>query len=439
MKTQSNTDVCCVDLSQALGYPIRVFINRPQSIKPLFWRAYSGTEQVSKSCFLESPGLPLAGLLGDEFQDLPSQWLDAVRIATPVQQFAVLQAMLSSRQAQELALSAPILFVLLVDHATQNDYSEDVFQQLACSKRKQILQKLGLVASTSTLKILGRMRLQLRNQEDVQAITCVLQHPELVKQLSHVSRPSLPIFQLLQRNPQLVWTDLISMLDETSSTKEVMLLSQTVRNTHMMGASLQVLRHTKNRRQLQKLHDRMVQRSNLAMAKDQALLLVVRYGTFPSPPLSGKAAIEPLASWEELLQEGIHMQHCVGSHAEMIAAGELFIYRVSQPERLTLALRREEQSWVLDEIKGFKNTEPSPNALKVVRTWLDSASTLQQSTQASMPRTTVPAVADNERLKAVADFIKARGRCSISEIQRHFKIGYHSAVTLTRQLQEQLP
>jgi|SRR5690554_651965 len=437
MNTRHDSDKICVDATQVLGYPINILINRIHTDKPLCWTAHSNAEQVNEGGFLESPGLPLSILLGDELRTLPPPVFDVLQAATPCRQFAVLQAMLSSQQAQELALSAPMLFLLLVEHAVQHGIDEQDFHQLACSKRKQILENLGLVNSASTLKILNRIRLQLRHDEDVRTLTRVLQQPELVKYLRHVPHPSLAAFQLLSRNPQLAWPGLLSMLDDSSTIKDVLLLSRLVRDSHNMGASWQALQQTQTRQDLQNLHDRMVRRFNEAAANDYALYLARQYAEFPSPPFQGSDTIVPLASWEELLQEGNCMQHCVGSYTGMVAAGEVFVYKVTEPERLTLALRRKAHGWVLDELKGFHNAEPGSKALEAVYVWLHSESGKQQQGCSLKPCQAVAPIAKPELLEEVAAFVSMRGRCSISEIQRRFRLGYNAAASLVRCLPDQ--
>ncbi|NLD13905.1 MAG: hypothetical protein GX665_02290 [Gammaproteobacteria bacterium] len=438
MITQYDPDVICVDVTQAIGYPAHILINRPNSAKPLCWTAHSGTEQISEGGFLESPGLPLAALLGDDLHALPRPVFDVVQAASPCRQFAVLQAILSSRQAQELALSNPMLFLLVVEHAVQNGIHEHDFQQLVCSKRKHILQHLGLVVSTSTLKILDRMRLQLRHDEDVLTLIRVLQQPALVNHLRHLPSSGLATFQLLCRNPQQVWPGLLSMLDDGSTIKDVLVLSRLVRDTQNMGVSWHALRQTQTRQDLQRLHDRMVWRFNQAMAKDHALSLRLQHGGYPPPPRCGSSSIAPLTTWEELLQEGNCMQHCVGSYSGMIAAGEVFIYKVTAPERLTLSLRRKPHGcWVLDELKGFQNAEPGAQALEAVHSWLHSGTEEPQQAPVVNARQAVPTVANTELLEQVTAFVRMRGRCSISEIQRRFRLGYNAAVSLARCLPEQ--
>lgn len=345
--------------------------------------------------------------------------------------------MLSSLHAQELALSSPMLFLLLVEHSIQNGIHEHYFQQLICKKRKHILQHIGLVDSTSTLKILGRTQLHLRHDEDVLTMIHVLQQPELVTLLRHVPRPSLAAFLLLSRNPHIAWTGLLRMLDDSSTIKDVLLLSRLIRDTYNMGASRQALHKTQTRKELQELHDRMIRRFNDANSQKNLLSAMLQY-EYPSPPRCGTSSIVPLTSWDELLQEGSCMHHCVGSYAGRIAMGELFVYKVTEPERLTLALKRYSSGWVADELKGFQNAEPSSESRKAVRDWLQQSEAKTEQLGYSMEACqNVVLFNDTDRQEQVSAFINARGQCSISAIQRRFRIGYSEARWFACRFREQ--
>lgn len=88
-------------------------------------------------------------------------------------------------------------------------------------------------------------------------------------------------------------------------------------------------------------------------------------------PLVAIEGIAPLASWLELLEEGSSMLHCVGSYDMFVALGEVFIYRMTHPERLTISLEYRNNRWVIGEVRGRRNSNPSPGALDIVRRWVE--------------------------------------------------------------------
>ena len=65
------------------------------------------------------------------------------------------------------------------------------------------------------------------------------------------------------------------------------------------------------------------------------------------------------------------MRHCVGSYDVPVALGEVFIYRMVQPERLTISLEYQNKTWVVGEVRGVCNSSPSEGALDWIRRWVN--------------------------------------------------------------------
>jgi hypothetical protein len=83
---------------------------------------------------------------------------------------------------------------------------------------------------------------------------------------------------------------------------------------------------------------------------------------FPEPPLDELVTpgiqIEAIRSQGELIAESDAMHHCAGrdpSYARRVSAGRLYFYRMIQPERLTIALRRKATYWIIDQVRGVCN------------------------------------------------------------------------------------
>jgi hypothetical protein len=96
---------------------------------------------------------------------------------------------------------------------------------------------------------------------------------------------------------------------------------------------------------------------------------------FPAPPVAPPPGIEAIATPAELILEGRTMLHCVGNgdYAPGIARGELFAYRMLQPERLTIMLRAARGGWQISEVKGPRNRQPRTASVELIRRWLREA------------------------------------------------------------------
>jgi hypothetical protein len=69
---------------------------------------------------------------------------------------------------------------------------------------------------------------------------------------------------------------------------------------------------------------------------------------------------------------GVHdgPEYAVGSYDIPVAQGEVFVYRMRDPERLTISLEHQNDQWVVGEVRGYCNASPSPGALEIVRRWV---------------------------------------------------------------------
>ncbi|MGO2135487.1 MAG: PcfJ domain-containing protein [Marinobacter sp.] len=55
--------------------------------------------------------------------------------------------------------------------------------------------------------------------------------------------------------------------------------------------------------------------------------------------------------------------HCVGSYDVPVALGEVLIYRMVHPERLTISLEYQNRAWVVGEVLGACNSSPLEGSL----------------------------------------------------------------------------
>jgi hypothetical protein len=94
---------------------------------------------------------------------------------------------------------------------------------------------------------------------------------------------------------------------------------------------------------------------------------------FPEPPVPGTETVRAIRSRSALTKEGHVMRHCIGTnryYLHEILGGDLYVYRVSAPMRLTLAIRRVAGEWQIGEAKGVGNALPTPAAMTAIKTWL---------------------------------------------------------------------
>lgn len=93
---------------------------------------------------------------------------------------------------------------------------------------------------------------------------------------------------------------------------------------------------------------------------------------FPTPPIEGTDCIRPIVTSRALMREGRLMRHCIGSYADRVQAGCVYVYRVMPPlERATLAIgRMGPQSWAVEDIRGSRNETIGMSTWMAVGDWL---------------------------------------------------------------------
>ena len=369
------------DFTDALGYPIRVEINDWNSAKPLHWASFSDDHLITEGQFLQSPGLPLVSFADREgrrlFDTLPDS-VAAIAALMPSMHFALAQACVTSEAAQELAEDAPLLLIFAVDFARKKSLSIEAFNLLLSCKRKEILNAVGLPGRKSIARLIRRIALSPLIPRELDDIRACLQRPAYLKLMQHHPQLHINHIRLLCRIRQPLWPGLLHLADEDTSATDLHWLRRLVRDTTAMTqGNERALSAIDSTSSLQAKHGRLIGQCNrsfkrIPAAKRQALaqVLAKQFGQYPLPPLAAIEGIAALRSWLDLLEEGANMHHCVGSHASAVAQGEVFIYRMLHPERLTIAVRYQHNTWVLDEVRGAGNATPTSNALHLVNRWV---------------------------------------------------------------------
>ena len=370
---QDSHDCLCVDLSNEMGYPLSIHINSIEHKQPLFWQSWSNDDLLVDSSFLQAPGLPIAMLLSPEqLNNIPQQTL-AIAMAMPAKQYQLIQGMLTSSAAMELALSNPLLFMLLVNHAELQKLDVLTFKALVLQKRSEILRYLQLPSSASVVKMLARIDVKQHLFVNLNSVIEVLNNTDSLNNLQHAQHPCINHFLFLQRYRGLCWSGLLNMIFPQSTMVDIGYIQRLAQDSFLLGADLNNLRLISTVKDLKKTHDRLVSKQNQMSVELRAEQHQQHYGDFPTPPLPGNEIIVPLQSWYELAIEGLQMHHCVSAYHKRIYEGRVFIYRVLTNPRVTLSLQPKGYDWIISEARSYANTQASEKTMCLVHNWLNAA------------------------------------------------------------------
>lgn len=127
---------------------------------------------------------------------------------------------------------------------------------------------------------------------------------------------------------------------------------------------------------IRRYHDRLIRERNHQHVDmdttgwDDAMTVLSDGGmTFPPPPVTGCDIIHPIQNSDDLIAEGIYMEHCVASYQEQIEQGDCYVYRVLAPQRATLCISGQPPFSII-ELQQANNLRVSKTTLLMVKKWL---------------------------------------------------------------------
>ena len=269
------------------------------------------------------------------------------------------------RAAEQLFLSEPRLFWVLMDYAKRHDWSQDDVLKTLPLKRTAILAQIGLPASKSFLNLLNRFHYALPFDERAVDMTVNLFKTIPARKLAMLQYIDEALARWLLREPEIIHYPFIRQL----AGQDVPALRRTYRDViglaHAYHGPIETrLGQCREPAQLHELHDQLMDRFNQQAAHN---FVNHHYDEAPIEPIDG---IEYIADRQQLVDEGKVMRHCIGSYHHRIMDGDYCAYRIMTPQRATLGLTRRHGQWVLEQIRGERNATVSEAVQALVDVWL---------------------------------------------------------------------
>ncbi|MDR5900427.1 PcfJ domain-containing protein [Halomonas vilamensis] len=371
------------DFQAAVGYPLTLRLSPWQSATPFAWQSDVNGEPVASGTFLAPIGIGWALLATTHapalMAGMPESVREVIRLA-PFLGVELAQVCGQLRAAQELAVSSPLLLILLVERGVQESWTPAFFDHLLGKRQAEQCAAVGLDNTNACAKLLRRCALWPMIPRDLRELVRPLHRNDDTVLLRHHASLNLAHLLFLARYEGERWPGLLVLIDgtlehDTPRPGAHLWLKRMITDTAcMLPATPQALYRVRTAAALQALHDRQIQRFNADLHADDgqqnAAALQRRHGDYPAPPLPGTKAITPLTSWQALLQEGQRMGHCVGSYDRSVAHGRLAIYHMQAPQALTIAIAPQGNHWVLSQARGVRNAMPLDEAQKAIQAWL---------------------------------------------------------------------
>jgi len=328
---------------------------------------------------LSNKNLPIYHFL----QQIP-QWIREKVKSYRHYQLLLLQVLSTSQRAREIFIHSPNLLWLLVIEKNTKQWTYKIFEEVLALKRHIIIEKIFPLKNTSTmvtakqqLKFINKMSFTLVGIKDYQVIQNAMVQSKIIDHFKHYSAIPIQLLVLLEHYPEFIGCQflkselLLSHKTIINNIREYKTTADYIGDIKRMAKILSIknipsqYRKKTSQESLQKMHDKLVDRIN----KHPVLKTEYEKG-FPKPDIQGNDDIVFISNVYELKKEGRELQHCVASYTEVARKGHRYFYKILEPQRGTLEITLQKNTYVINSFKLKHNNEPSKQSWKKVRIWL---------------------------------------------------------------------
>lgn len=235
--------------------------------------------------------------------------------------------------------------------------------------QRDILEWLGFCRSEATRKALRKIVHRSIRIPELLIIRHSMKQPGIIKTLSHLKCINAGVIRITIA-PKLSFCVKPSLLEEVSNMRNedenprvASLLRESLKffsRLYPKGIKFPVIRR------LSKLYE-----LHKSLAEDHIKHHFNAKIQFPPPPVQGIETVVPITSTLELMQEGYIQNNCVADYlALVVAEKKYYAYRVLAPERCTLMLKKDGNTWKPLELKCRRNRPASKETSVAINQWL---------------------------------------------------------------------
>jgi hypothetical protein len=265
-------------------------------------------------------------------------------------------------------------------------------RRLVRLKRRHIAEWLGFPGQEATVRILAKYPANIIRVKHLFYLRQALCDPTARRRLSFVPRINASVIRVVS-DPKLlpiVTPTLIEEIaygvDEDVRGHSGWLLAGIAGLSEGLGRDCSRLR-VRSIQQLEALSEELWAADSVEM---QAAMNMERFPFAPVTPVPG--LIDQISTPRDLIAEGKAMGNCVATLAKEVGRGDLFLFRVTGPERATLGIRFVGGRWLIEQCLRAYNKPTHPETFCTAMAWLASEQELD-------PVDVIPAVeADEARM-----------------------------------------
>ncbi|WP_281645815.1 PcfJ domain-containing protein [Parendozoicomonas sp. Alg238-R29] len=364
-----------INWSESFGYPCILKIPHWQG--QLDWFSIINLEHESSELHVE-PGVELLAPtddpdIGSWQKTIPPEFL---KLITPYCKHRFLMLRLSSqwKEASDLLVGNSMLFLLWLEFCVKNKLDEQQIRKGLQLKQPAMLERMGLVGTKSAVRMLRKVQSERIDATLTHKITTLWKNQDALASLRHYPNISELLLNLLYRTPELRNTTLFHTIAAIDCPWRRRALVNLLADCHRMGMrNNPALMACTTEQALRRMHDQRVEELNLGGNTARRSWLLDESGEpilFPEPPHAGTEYIRPITTPEDLEKEGKEMHHCVGSYVSDVQEGKSYIYKMLEPERMTISIKIRDGSAIsIGQIAGVCNRPPAEETRKIVNSW----------------------------------------------------------------------
>lgn len=277
--------------------------------------------------------------------------------------------------ALQLVRKNPVLFSLLAFRVSQEELHDEELERLLGLKKRDLVGWLGGINQEAGVKFIERFEVP-GNFREFERTMRRIGDEKLLQQSAH--RPLSEVFQArryFEASPEL--RDLRAFQAELSERTRTIgppaaarLITEIRELGELLGRDLSSdMARCMHGAALDELRQRLITEVH-ACAPERLGELPTYPRKFPQAPVRPSATIIPIRDEHELHLEGREMNHCVATMVHEFIEGQAFLFRVLEPERATLKIKKKGYRLTLEELKLANNEEPSKTTYAAVEAWL---------------------------------------------------------------------
>jgi hypothetical protein len=323
-----------------------------------------------------------------------------------------------NRDFLDLLTSSPAMaFYLANDRAVSSRIykeSKSFLPKLIGTKQVELLDYVGLGCTKQMVGIVKKIRPSSADMSNISELQTVRGNPGALKILSHLKSINAGVLALVGSGERILSHLTPMFLDEVSrdgcnhhapaifgqfsqclrmhweqhpKRRFPMMTSMEKLNQYFDELAKEQRRRNEIQRQAEMQREAEIQQRQAEIQQRQAEIQhrqdqVIRQNEdrrrkllqlpFPSPPIPDGESIKALTCDADLYEEGGKQHNCVGNYSGTVRTGEVYLYRVLEPERATLSIICQRGQWFIGELKTACNQAAKSETFDSVRAWLDA-------------------------------------------------------------------